>query len=128
MTPNVNRHAAGISMGAFVLPLTCRTHGTRFCAIKPPTLPSELIAAIPAAARAPVRNFDGSVQKHGSSKYMHGAPRLNAMKRNVLVGRKTLPRKNITPSIDAQSIAVIVRSAARNFDGNHARTIRSEEH
>jgi len=32
-------------------------------------VPSELIAAIPAAARAPVRNFDGRVQKHGSSKY-----------------------------------------------------------
>jgi hypothetical protein len=46
-------------MGAFVLPLACLTQGTRFCAINPPTFPSELIAAIPAAARAPVRNHDG---------------------------------------------------------------------
>ena len=40
-------------------------HGTTFCAMKPPRLPTELIAASPAAAEAPVRNFDGRLHSTG---------------------------------------------------------------
>ena len=42
-----------------------RIHGTTFCAMKPPRLPTELIAASPAAAEAPVKNFDGRLHNTG---------------------------------------------------------------
>ena len=59
---------------------------------------------------------------------MQGAPRHSAAKRNVLVGRNTLPRKNTTPSNAAASIAPIVRLPARSFAGNHASTIVAASH
>ncbi len=46
------RHAARNSIGAMVLPVASRIHGTRFWAMKPPRLPTELMAASPAAAEA----------------------------------------------------------------------------
>src|SRR5579864_1078472 len=128
MVANTSRQAAGISIGARTLPLACLTAGTRFCAMKPPMLPSELIAAIPAAARTPNRNFDGSVQKHGISRYRHGAPKHSATKRSVLVGRKTELRKNSTPSNAETSIAARARLPARSFDGSHASTIVASSH
>ena len=66
--PPAARHAARKSIGAIVLPVASRIHGTTFCAMKPPRLPTELIAASPAAAEAPVRNFDGRLhlQRDGS--------------------------------------------------------------
>ena len=41
-------------MGARTLPVASLIHGTTFCARKPPRLPTELIAAKPAAADATI--------------------------------------------------------------------------
>jgi hypothetical protein len=54
--PPAARHAARKSLGAIVLPVASRIHGTTFCAMKAPRLPTELIAASAAAAEAPVKN------------------------------------------------------------------------
>jgi len=45
-----------------------------FCAMKPPRLPSVLMAPMAVAACAPEKRRDGSDQKHGSSSDMHGLP------------------------------------------------------
>src|SRR3984957_616204 len=63
--PPAARHAARKSIGAIVLPVWSRIHGTTFCAMKPPRLPTELIAARPAAAEAPGGKLDGTLQKNG---------------------------------------------------------------
>ena len=53
------------SIGAMVLPVASRIHGTTFWAMNPPRLPTELIAASPAAAQAPVRNLEGKLHNTG---------------------------------------------------------------
>src|SRR3546814_9653552 len=57
--------AARKIIGARSLPVASRIFGTTACATKPPRLPTELIAAKPAAAAAPVRKRPGSTQKKG---------------------------------------------------------------
>src|SRR4051794_13221699 len=63
--PPAARQAARNSSGATVLPVASRIHGTIFCATKPPRLPTELMAASPAAADAPVRNLEGRLHSTG---------------------------------------------------------------
>src|SRR3954470_3331701 len=63
--PPAARQAARNSIGAIVLPVTSRIHGTTFWAMKPPRLPTELMAASPAAADAPVRNLEGRLHSTG---------------------------------------------------------------
>src|SRR3954463_6633139 len=72
------RLAAGTSMAASALPLQCATHGIRFCARKPPRLPSVVIAAMAAAAWAPLKICDGRYQKQGNISEMHGVPTTKA--------------------------------------------------
>ena len=57
--------AARKIIGARSLPVASRIFGTTACATKPPRLPTELIAANPAAAAAPVRKRPGKTQKKG---------------------------------------------------------------
>src|SRR6202008_3468883 len=51
--PSKARHTAGTSMAAARLPPVWAASGIRFCAAKPPKLPSIEIAPMPAAARSP---------------------------------------------------------------------------
>src|ERR1700719_2123866 len=71
---------------AIVLPVASRIHGTTFCAMKPPRLPTELIAASPAAAEAPVRNFDGRLHNTGCGQKIPAAATHRNANRNVLLG------------------------------------------
>ncbi len=53
--PSTVRHSAGTSIGATVLSVALPTQGIKFWPQKPPRLPIELIAAMLAAARAPLK-------------------------------------------------------------------------
>src|SRR3546814_7077587 len=57
--------AARKIIGARSLPVASWIFGTTACATNPPRLPTDLIAAKPAAAAAPVRKRPGSTQKNG---------------------------------------------------------------
>src|SRR3954449_10633541 len=59
------RQIARKSIGVRSLPVASLIIGTTFWATKPPRLPTELMAAMPAAAVAPLRKVGGSVQKTG---------------------------------------------------------------
>src|SRR5690349_10142929 len=79
MRPPAARQTARNSIGAIVLPVASRIQGTAFCAMKPPRLPTELIAARPAAAEAPVRKLDGRLHSTGCpAKIPAAAPHRNA--------------------------------------------------
>jgi hypothetical protein len=84
--PPAARHTARKSIGAIVLPVASRIHGTTFCAMKPQRLPTELIAASPAAAEAPVRNFDGRLHNTGCGQKIPAAAIHRNANRNVLLG------------------------------------------
>src|SRR4051812_8986367 len=61
----IARQADRNSIGTRSLLVWSRMNGTMFCATKPPRLPTELIAAIPAAAVAPRRKVAGIDQNTG---------------------------------------------------------------
>src|SRR5262249_55486354 len=57
------RPMAGTIIAASALPDQCATQGITFCDRKPPRLPSVVIAAMAAAAWAPLKICDGRYQK-----------------------------------------------------------------
>src|SRR3546814_8611520 len=63
--------------------------GTVVCAISPPRLPTELIAANPAAARAPVKKRGGSVQNTGCPAKIAAAAIDSAANLNTAPGTTT---------------------------------------
>src|SRR5215831_8672952 len=97
MRPPVARQTARNSIGAIVLPVASRIHGTTFCAMNPPRLPTELIAARPAAAEAPVRNFDGRLHSTGCGQKIPAAATHRNANRNVLLGAYTLSARQAAP-------------------------------
>ena len=69
---------AGTIMAASALPDQCATQGIRFCDRKPPRLPSVVMAAMAAAAWAPLKIWDGKYQKQGNISEMQGVPSTKA--------------------------------------------------
>jgi hypothetical protein len=84
ISPPIARHEAKKSIGAIVLPVASLIQGTTFWAMKPPRLPTELIAASPAAADAPVRNVDGKLQSTGWPEKIPTAAAHKKANRNTL--------------------------------------------
>ena len=80
------RQAARKSIGVVLLPVLSRIQGIAFWAMKPPRLPTELIAASPAAAEAPVRKAEGMAQSTGCGAKIPTAAPQRKTKRSVLSG------------------------------------------
>src|SRR6202007_615337 len=87
----------GTSIAAAALPRASATIGIKFCAAKPPKLPSVEIAPIPAAARSPDRKREGSDQKQGRSSEIQGVPTIMATSRIQFSGTTVLRKKAVTP-------------------------------
>src|ERR1700730_10951947 len=92
------RQAAKNSIGAIVLPVRSRIQGTMFWAIKPPRLPTELIAARPAAAEPPVRKLEGRLHKTGWPEKIPAAAPHKRRNRAVLPGTYTLSTRHRAPN------------------------------
>src|ERR1700712_4366156 len=109
-TQRIARQPAGTSIGPATVPVICWTHGARFCAKKPPIFPIELIAAMLAAARAPVNILDGNNQKQGLSTAIQGPPIASATKRragfstNTPVAKQSVPRHVIPATVDSTDL------------------------
>src|SRR3954454_3257014 len=98
INPPAARQAARNSIGAIVLPVASRIHGTTFWAMKPPRLPTELIAARPAAAEAPVRNFEGKLHSTGWGANIPAAAPHKKANFSAFPGTYTLSTRQAAPN------------------------------
>src|SRR3954469_4611322 len=116
MKPPAVRQAARNNMGAMSLWVRSRIHGTRFWAKKPPRLPTELIAAKPAAAAAPFRKVEGSDQNTGWAANIPDAATHNKANLMALPGTNTLAARHAAPMNAGSAMCQVcspVRAACR---------------
>src|SRR3954454_6651906 len=91
------RQTARNSIGSRSLPLQSLIIGTTFCATKPPRLPTELIAAMPAAAVAPFKKVGGRLQNTGWPEKMPAAAIHSSANLIALPGMTTLRIRQAAP-------------------------------